>query len=196
MTAPSPLSYQGSTVIGVRSWNQFCACTKPCTFGDSARGLRSCTTKIISACSDSYSCSLVSSASRFSASNSSKICLTSVSASGVPKWPQLLPAGDQYACATGFTIALTGSSSAREAFMPSTFGYFGTPERDTSKSAFQSITLSVTWKPASSSCCLTSSFMGNDCICPEPEVEIAKAILHGRQFASFNSACAFSLSNL
>jgi peptide/nickel transport system substrate-binding protein len=85
----------GETLIGVRSWNQFCACTKPCTLGDKARGFRSCTTKIISACADSYSCSLVSSTMRLAGSNSSKICFTKSSASGVLKWPQLLPAGDQ-----------------------------------------------------------------------------------------------------
>jgi hypothetical protein len=31
----------GATVTGVRSWNQLCACTKPFTFGDMARGFRS-----------------------------------------------------------------------------------------------------------------------------------------------------------
>ncbi len=84
-------SVSGSTVIGVRSWNQLCACTKPCTLGDSARGLRSCTTKIISACVDSYSCSLVSRTVRLAGSNSSKTSFTSSSASGVRNAPSCCP---------------------------------------------------------------------------------------------------------
>jgi hypothetical protein len=93
-------------------------------------------------------------------------------------------------------MALTGSSRPRDAFMPSMLGYFGTPDRLTSSSAFQSITSSVTWKPTSSNCCFTSSFIGSDCIWPEPEVEIASVILHGTQLASFSSALAFAGSNL
>src|ERR1700731_2154933 len=49
---------QGATVTGVRSWNQLCACTKLCTLGDKARGLRSCTTTIITASRPSSSCRL------------------------------------------------------------------------------------------------------------------------------------------
>jgi hypothetical protein len=34
---------------------------------------------------------------------------------------------------------------------------------------------------------LTSSFIGSDCICPEPDVEIASVTLQGRQLASFST---------
>ena len=49
-----------STTIGVRSWNQLCACTKPLTFGAIARGLTSWATHSITASSTIISCSLVS----------------------------------------------------------------------------------------------------------------------------------------
>ena len=39
------LPCQGCTTMGVMSWNQLCACTKPVSFGDRARGLRSWTMK-------------------------------------------------------------------------------------------------------------------------------------------------------
>ena len=65
-------------------------------------------------------------------------------------------------------------------------GLASTPPRPTWSSAFQSIVLSVTSKPAASSCDLINSFIGSGCICPDPEVEIANLTLHGVQPASFS----------
>ncbi len=61
--------------------------------------------------------------------------------------------------------------------------------------AFQSMTWKVTLKPAASSWVLSNSFIGKGCIWPEPEVEIAKVMLHGRQPASFSRAFAFLVLN-
>ncbi len=64
--AAEPLRVAGLTQaiwIGVRSWNQDCACTNPFTAGASARGLRSCATNRNSASSTIRSCSRASSAS-------------------------------------------------------------------------------------------------------------------------------------
>src|SRR5579864_8335322 len=80
---PQDVENHCETLTGVRSWNQLCACTKPCTLGDSARGLRSCATKISTASSFIISLSLVSSTSRLSVSNSLRIASTSLSTSGL-----------------------------------------------------------------------------------------------------------------
>ena len=66
----------------------------------------------------------------------------------------------------------------------------------TSISEFQSIGASVTWNPAASSCSFTNSFIGNGCICPEPEVEMPTVNLHGMQPASLSSALALSRLNV
>ena len=67
---------------------------------------------------------------------------------------------------------------------------------NTSISEFQSIGASVTWKPAASSCSFTNSFIGNGCICPEPEVEMPTVNLHGMQPASLSNAFALPRLNL
>src|SRR5215469_3113293 len=184
------------TLTGVRSWYQFWACTKPCTFGERARGFTSWTTKIIAASSFIFSCSLVSRSRRFSLSNSLRISTTSLSTSGSLKWPQLAPLGAQSGVQTCRISALNGSCEPRLTLMPLMSICSSTPARVICNNAFQSIMSSVTSNPTASSCALTSSFIGSGCICPEPDVEIANFTLHGTQPASLSKAFALSGSYL
>src|ERR1700733_11859436 len=86
----------------------------------------------------------------------------------------------------------TGSIDERLTLIASYLSYLWEPPMNTSIREFQSIGASVTWNPAASSCSFTSSFIGNGCICPEPEVEMPTVNLHGMQPASLSSAFALS----
>src|SRR5712692_1002673 len=170
---------QFSTTIGVRSWNQLWACTKPLTLGESARGLRSCTTNSMIASRLAISCTLLKVMSRTSSSKLRIASATRSSTSWLKYQPQLPPPGDHCCLTTKRSRPFTGSCVARLMLMALYCGYFSRPLMASSSSAFQSITSSLTLKPTASSCAFTSSFIGKGCIWPEPEVEMASVTLQG-----------------
>ena len=170
---------------------------EPLTFGDIARGLRSCATKISAASSLIISCSLVSSARRFAVSNSPRMLSISLSIVGVAV---MAPIGALGRPGAGPDVAdqrvervLRGAADIDRVDVGA--GVDAAARRPAAARSSPS-TCSVTSNPAASSCDLTSSFIGSGCICPEPEVEIANVTLHGRQPASFSSALALSGSYL
>src|SRR6266700_4688494 len=167
------------TTIGVMSWNQLCACTKPLSLGESARGLRSCTMKTRPASSTTSSCMRCRSLVR---SASSKVaCTLSFSASNslLSYQPQFSPTGPRLEVEKCLRKPDTGSSTERLTLMASTFGFFSQPPQNVASRVFQSITSNLTLNPAASSFALASSFIGNGCICPEPEVEMPMVMVHG-----------------
>src|SRR5450830_1311704 len=173
--------------------NQLCGCTTPLTLAEMARGPVSCATQTNGASSTILACNWASKASRCLASNVVRALAMMASTSGLLEKPQLFDTGGAALELTKRTIAKNGSIDAKLMFTASEPCALGSlaPMRQLVYSVFHSMTSNWTSKKQSFRFCCMNSFIGNGCICPEPEVEINTLILSG--LAAEYPACCIIL---
>src|SRR6202022_3062075 len=143
--------------------------------GESARGLRSCTTHSQEASSTIFACSLPTRASCFAASNSLRIWLHKSSNSGFRTLIQLLPSGAIFVLSSTPTIPKSGSGQAQlllRALMPLFSGAWAPTARRVVM-VFHSMTSNSTSRPTAFRFAWMNSFIGRGCIWPEPDAEIS-----------------------